>query len=64
MNKTLNLQQRIFVTVVGVSAIIYILSVGYISINSRNAAMNDAMSVTVATAQKYASDMRIMLEKD
>lgn len=26
--------------------------------------MNDAMSVTVATAQKYASDMRIMLEKD
>ena len=51
-------------TVVGVSAIIYILSVGYISINSRNAAMNDAMSVTVATAQKYASDMRIMLEKD
>ncbi|MDX9847396.1 MAG: GAF domain-containing protein [Tenuifilaceae bacterium] len=64
MNKTLNLQQRIFVTVVGVSAIIYILSVGYISFNSRNAAMNDAMSVTVATAQKYASDMRIMLEKD
>lgn len=64
MNKTLNLQQRIFVTVVGVSAIIYILSVGYISINSRIAAMNDAMSVTVATAQKYASDMRIMLEKD
>ncbi len=64
MKKTLNLQQKIFVTVVGVSAIIYILSVGFISISSRNAAMNDAMLVTLSTAQKHASDMRIMLEKD
>lgn len=64
MKQKFNLQQKIFIAVVGVSAIIYILSIGYISISSRRTTMNDAIQVIHTTAQKYASDMRVILEKD
>lgn len=64
MKRKFNLQQKIILTVVGVTAIIYAVAIGYISSRARKAAMDDAIAVTRVTAQKYASDMKAMLEKD
>lgn len=64
MKLRLNLQQKILLIVIGITAVIYSISIGYISINARESAMNDAIAVTSATAQKYASDIRALLEED
>ena len=64
MKYKLKLQQKIIITVVGVSAIIYAIVLGYVSISAKKAAVADAVSITHITAEKYAADMRSMLEKD
>ncbi|MDD2548581.1 MAG: GAF domain-containing protein [Bacteroidales bacterium] len=64
MKYKLNLQRKIIITVVGVSAIIYAVALGYVSISAKKVAIADAIAVTQATAEKYASDMRSLLEKD
>ena len=64
LQQKLNLQQKIIFTIVGVTAIIYAVAIGYISTSAKNAAMDDAIAVTIATAQKYASDIKTALEKD
>ncbi len=64
MKRKFNLQQKIILIVVGVTAIIYAVAIGYISASARKAAVNDAVSVTLATAQKHASDIKALLEKD
>jgi len=64
MMRKLNLQQKIILTVVGLTAIIYAVAIGFISMRARQAAIDDAIALTRVTAQKYASDMRTMLESD
>jgi methyl-accepting chemotaxis protein len=64
MKRKLNLQQKIVLIVIGVSVIIYAIAIGYISLNAKKATMNDAISVTISTAQKNASDIKLLLEKD
>ena len=60
----INLQQRVVLIVISVSAIIYAFAIGYISLNSKNVAKGNAISVTISTAEKYASDIRSLLEED
>ncbi|HZJ73797.1 MAG TPA: GAF domain-containing protein [Perlabentimonas sp.] len=64
MKYKLNLQRKIIITVVGVSAIVYAIALGYVSISAKKVAIADAIAVTQTTAEKYASDMRSLLEKD
>lgn len=60
----INLQQKVVLIVISVSAIIYAFAIGYISINTKNIAQGNAISVTISTAEKYASDIRSLLEED
>lgn len=64
MKRKFNLQQKVVIVVIGLSAIIYSIAIGYISINAKKAALNDATAVTVSTARKYATDVKLLLEKD
>lgn len=64
MKRKFNLQQKIILTVVGVSTIIYIIAIGFISTSAKNTAMHDAVELTISTAKKNASDMQAILEKD
>lgn len=60
----LSLQQKILVMVIGASVVIYALALGYISIKSRKDALNQAINYTNASADKYASEIKFLLEED
>jgi methyl-accepting chemotaxis protein len=64
MKLKLNLQQKILLLVIGFSAIIYAITIGYISTSAKKNAMADAVSITQSTAQKYASDIKRLLEEE
>jgi methyl-accepting chemotaxis protein len=64
MKRKFNLQQKIIITVVGVSAIIYAVAIGFIAISSKRTAVDDALALTVATAQQQASGIKTLLEED
>ena len=64
MKLKINLQQKIVLIVIGLSAIVYGIAIGYISTNTKRISKNDAVAVTIATAQKYASNIRTLLEED
>jgi len=50
--------------VIGASIIIYAIAIGYISTKARNTALNQAISLTDNIAEKYASDIKFLLEED
>lgn len=60
----LSLQQKVLVMVIGASIIIYAIAIGYICTKSRNTAMDQAVSLTDVSAEKYASDIKYLLEED
>jgi methyl-accepting chemotaxis protein len=64
LKQRLSLQQKILVMVIGASIIIYAIAIGYISIKSRNTALNQAISLTNTYADTYASDIKFLLEED
>jgi len=64
LKQRLSLQQKILVMVIGASIIIYAIAIGYISVKSRNTALNQAISATDTYAEKYASDIKFLLEED
>jgi methyl-accepting chemotaxis protein len=64
MKLKLNLQQKILVLVIGFSAIIYTITIGYITTSAKRNAMSDAVTITQSTAQKYASDIKRLLEEE
>jgi methyl-accepting chemotaxis protein len=64
MKLKLTLQQKIFFLVIGVSIVIYAIAIGYIATRAKKTAMHDAIMLTVATAQKNASDIKALLEED
>jgi len=50
--------------VIGASIIIYTIAIGYICIKSRNTALDQAISLTDILAEKYAADIKFLLEED
>jgi methyl-accepting chemotaxis protein len=64
LKQRLSLQQKILVMVIGASIIIYAIAIGYISLKFRNTALNQAISLTDAYAEKYSSNIKYMLEED
>jgi len=64
LKRRLSLQQKILVMVIGASIIIYAIAIGYISTKARNTALNQAISLTDNIAEKYASDIKFLLEED
>ena len=64
LKQRLSLQQKILVMVIGASIIIYAIAIGYISVKSRNTALNQAISLTNTYAENYASNIKFLLEED
>lgn len=64
MKRKFNIQQKVLFVVIGISVIIYAIAIGFISINAKNAAMNDAIVVSISTAKKQANEIKLMLEND
>lgn len=64
LKQRLSLQQKILVMVIGASVIIYAIALGYISIKSRNTALNQAVTVTNTYSEKSASEIKYILEED
>ncbi|MHC1703215.1 MAG: GAF domain-containing protein [Tenuifilaceae bacterium] len=60
----LSLQQKILVMVIGASVIIYAIALGFISVKSRNSALVQAITITNTYANKYASEIKYLLEED
>ena len=64
MKIRLKIQQKIQVFIITASIIIYVIAVGYISINARKMAYNDAVEKTNRYAQEAAKDMKALLDAD
>lgn len=64
MKFKLSLRQKILLLVVGISVIIYAIAIGSITLRAKKEAINDAIAITVTTAQKNASDITALLEND
>lgn len=64
MKFKLSLQQKILLLVVGISIIIYAIAIGSIALRAKKTAINDAIAITVTTAQKNASDIKALLENE
>ncbi len=59
-----SLQKKILVLVIGASIIIYAIAIGYISLNSKKHALNQAIALTNTYAEKSALDIKFLLEED
>lgn len=64
MRYKLTLQQKIITIVIGFSLIVYSFAIGYISISARNAALSSAKALITTAADKYAANIKILLEED
>ncbi len=64
LKQRFSLQQKILVMVIGASIIIYAIAIGFISLKSRTSALNQAISLTDTYAEKYALDIKSLLEED
>ncbi len=64
MRYKLTLQQKIITIVIGFSLIVYSIAIGYISISARNAALVSAKALITSTADKYAAEIKALLEED
>jgi len=64
LKQRFSLQQKILVMVIGASVIIFALALGFISIKSRNAALMQAITITNTYADKYAAEIKYLLEED
>lgn len=64
LKQRLSLQQKILVMVIGASIIIYAFALGYTSLRSRNAALEQAFEYTNTYADRYATEIKYLLEED
>jgi methyl-accepting chemotaxis protein len=62
--KNLKLQQKILVIVLGISLIIYIAVLSYITINAKKRTVEDTETLVKNYAQKYAKEIEKQLNKD
>ena len=64
MKIKLKIQQKIQFFIITASIIVYILAVGYISINARKMAYNDAIKVTNNQVQEASKDIKAKLDAE
>ena len=64
MKLKLKIQQKIQFFIITASIIVYILAVGYISINARKMAYNDAIKVTNNQVQEASKDIKAKLDAE
>ena len=64
MKIKLKLQQKILLLVLGISLVIYILVLGYISINARNRSISNTKKLVEGYADKYANEVEKQLTSD
>jgi len=64
MKFKLKIQQKIQLFIITSSIIIYIVALGYISLNARKMAYNDAIEVSDQQVQNYAKDIADQLNSD
>ncbi len=64
MKIKLKIQQKIQLFIISASIIIYIIAVGYISLNARKMAYNDAIEITNKQVQESAKDIKSKLDAE
>lgn len=64
MQQRLTLQQKMLLIIIGISATIFILSIGYIGLHSRGLAVSNATLHMSITAEMHASKIHWLLEED
>ncbi len=64
MKFKLKIQQKIQMFIISASIIIYIVALGYISLQARKMAYNDAINITDQYVQNYAKDIADQLNSD
>ena len=64
MKLNLKIQQKIQLFIIGSSILIYTIILGYITINARESAYNDAIDKTNSYAQEVAKDIKARLDAD
>lgn len=64
MKIKLNIRQKILLFVLSASIILYVISMGFVIIQSRTSAFNQAIDLTKTTAEKGASDLKVLIERD
>ncbi len=64
MQQRMTLQQKILLIIIGISATIFILSIGYIGLHSRGLAVSNATQHMSTTAEMHASQIHWLLEED
>jgi PAS domain S-box-containing protein len=64
MKIKLKIQQKIQLFIISASIIIYVIAIGYISLNARKMAFNDATEVTNRYVHENANDIKAKLETD
>ena len=62
--KNLKLQQKILLIVLGISLIIYLVVLSYISFNAKRRAITDAKELVKSYSEQYAGDVEKQLEAD
>ena len=64
MKIKLKIQQKIQLFIISASIVIYIIAVGYISLNARKMAYSDATEVTNRYVHETANDVKAKLDAD
>ncbi len=64
MRVNLKIQQKVQLFIIGVSIIIYISALGYISLNARKSAYKDAIDKTNSYAKEVSKDIKAQLDAD
>src|SRR5512145_2346667 len=64
MKLKLKIRQKILLFVLSVSTILYIGAIGYISISSRNSALDNAQQNAILTAREVAASVTKDFERD
>lgn len=64
MRVKLKIRQKILLYILSVSALLYIVAIGYIVLDSRKNLLNESISISKLSARLAASDIKLFFEKD
>ncbi|NVO12200.1 MAG: GAF domain-containing protein [Bacteroidales bacterium] len=64
MRIKLKIRQKILLYILSVSALLYIVAIGYIVLDSRKNLLNESINISKLSARLAASDIKLFFEKD
>lgn len=64
MKMKLKIRQKILLYILSVSALLYVVAIGYIVVDSRQGLLNESLNNSKLSAKLAASDVKVFFEKD